>query len=82
MRHVEDAGKWCLFSPSVAPELVFKYGGEFEDLYRKLENDPTIPKKVMEAHSLWNTILQCQIETGFPFLSFKDSINRAYTDRL
>jgi len=82
MQRVEDAGKWCLFDPSVASGLIFRYGGEFEDLYRKLENDHKIPRKTMEARSLWTTILKCQIETGFPFISFKDSINRAYMYRL
>ncbi|HIP33348.1 MAG TPA: ribonucleoside-diphosphate reductase subunit alpha [Bacteroidia bacterium] len=68
---------WTLFSPYDVPGLKEAYGDDFFKLYRKYELDESIPKKTINAKKLWKVILKEYFETGTPFLSFKDTANRA-----
>lgn len=74
MEKVSNNAEWCLFSPSDAPGLSDVYGKEFEDLYNKYEKEERYQKKV-NAMDLWYAILNSQIETGSPFIVYKDACN-------
>lgn len=74
MRRVESNDDWCLFSPDEAPGLCDVYGKEFDDLYEHYEKN-ALPMKRIKAQKLWSEILQSQIETGGPFMLYKDSCN-------
>lgn len=76
MKRVMEGGKWTLFSPHDVIQLENKWGDEFEDLYIKYENDPSVPKTVIEAQWLMRKICIAQIETGTPFMLYKDACNR------
>ncbi|KAI5135431.1 ribonucleoside-diphosphate reductase subunit M1 [Nematocida ausubeli] len=76
MRRVEEDGDWCLFCPNLAKGLHEKYGSEFEELYTTYEKTPEIEKKVISARKLWKAILEAEIETGVPYILYKDSCNR------
>ncbi|KNA10349.1 hypothetical protein SOVF_145170 [Spinacia oleracea] len=75
MERVQSNGEWSLFCPSESPGLADCWGKEFEDLYTKYEREGKA-KKVVQAQSLWFEILKSQIETGTPYMLFKDSCNR------
>lgn len=75
MKRVEENGDWSLFCPNEAPGLADCYGDEFEKLYEKYENEGRARKKV-KAQELWFEILESQIETGTPYMLFKDHANR------
>lgn len=76
MKRVESDSYWNLFSPSdVNYELEELYGEEFSKRYQEFENDPNIPKTKIKARSLWNNIIKSQLETGTPYIIFKDSCN-------
>ncbi|KAH0862314.1 hypothetical protein HID58_079525 [Brassica napus] len=70
-----DHGKWSLFCSSEAPGLADCWGSEFERLYTKYEREGKA-KKVFKAFKLWNEIMTSQLETGMPYMLFKDSCNR------
>ena len=74
MKRVENGGKWTLMCPDECPGLSDCYGEEFEKLYIKYENEG-LGKKTVEAQTLWFAILTSQIETGTPYLLYKDSCN-------
>lgn len=74
MKRVEENGKWTLFCPNEAPGLDNTWGKEFEELYLKYEKEGR-GRKSIEARDLWNTILQSQIETGNPYMLYKDACN-------
>lgn len=74
MERVRDDGMWSLFSPDTAPGLVESHGDEFRSLYEKYESEKRYKKQV-SAQSLWFKILESQIETGTPYIGFKDSVN-------
>jgi ribonucleotide reductase alpha subunit len=74
MKRVEENGDWTLFCPNEAPGLFDVYGEEFEKLYCKYESE-SLGRKTIKAQSLWFHILQSQIETGTPFLLYKDAAN-------
>ncbi|KAL9255549.1 Ribonucleoside-diphosphate reductase large subunit-like protein [Drosera capensis] len=74
MRRVETDEDWSLFCPNEAPGLADIWGEEFEKLYRKYELEGKA-KKVVRAQFLWFEILKSQIETGTPYMLFKDSCN-------
>lgn len=76
MKRVEQNGLWSLFCPNEAKGLPEVYGDEFESLYVKYENTPGLPRKQMRAQELWNQILNSQIETGTPYMLYKDACNR------
>ncbi len=75
MERVENDQEWSLFSPSEVPGLHEIYGQEFVDRYTKAENSGKA-RKVVKARELWAKILESQIETGTPYILFKDSANR------
>ena len=74
MKRVEENGEWSLFCPSEAPGLADVWGKEFEDLYHRYEKEGKA-RKTMKAQDLWNRILESQIETGNPYLLYKDACN-------
>lgn len=74
MKRVESNEEWCLFSPDEAPGLDEVYGKEFDELYKHYE-ETKLPMKRIKAQKLWSEILQSQIETGGPFMLYKDSCN-------
>ncbi|KAJ1766341.1 ribonucleotide-diphosphate reductase subunit rnr1 [Coemansia sp. RSA 1843] len=76
MKRVIDGGKWALFCPHEAPGMQEVWGDEFEALYTKYENTPGLARKVIDAQKLWYAILDAQIETGNPFMLYKDACNR------
>ena len=75
MRRVRDDQKWSLFSPDTAPGLAHVHGDEFDRLYLQYEENPEIRKTVINARVIWETILNSQIETGEPYVLFKDHCN-------
>ncbi|XP_078428428.1 ribonucleotide reductase 1 isoform X2 [Wolffia australiana] len=75
MERVQSSGQWSLFCPNEAPGLADCWGQEFEKLYAKYESEGKA-KKVVPAQSLWFEILKSQMETGTPYMLFKDSCNR------
>ncbi|KAF2617815.1 hypothetical protein F2Q68_00038782 [Brassica cretica] len=75
MVRVHGDGQWSLFFPSEAPGLADCWGSEFERLYTKYEREGKA-KKVFKAFELWNEIVTSQLETGMPYMLFKDSCNR------
>lgn len=75
MQRVEDNGDWSLFCPKEAPGLAECYGKDFEALYEKYEKEGRA-RKVVKAQELWFAILEAQVETGTPYMLFKDSANR------
>ena len=75
MERVKDNGKWCLFCPNECPGLADAYGAEFEKLYKNFEESGKA-RKTMNARDLWFKILDAQMETGTPYLLYKDSANK------
>jgi len=75
MKRVEDNGMWSLFCPNEAPGLAEVYGEEFERLYEKYENENKFRRQV-KAQDLWFEILEAQIETGTPYILYKDAANK------
>ncbi|MES1160236.1 MAG: ribonucleoside-diphosphate reductase subunit alpha, partial [Bacteroidota bacterium] len=76
MKRVEAGGTWSLFCPHEAPGLADCWGDEFEKLYAQYEAEPGRARKTIKAQDLWFAILDAQIETGTPYLLYKDSANR------
>ncbi len=74
MERVQAEGNWTLFCPSEAPGLSDVWGPEFKALYERYETEGR-GRKTMKAQDLWFQILQAQIETGTPYLLFKDAAN-------
>ncbi len=75
MQRVEAGGEWSLFCPNEAPGLHECWGEEFEALYHKYEAAGKA-RKTIKAQDLWFAILDAQIETGTPYLLYKDAANR------
>lgn len=75
MKRVKNDEEWSLFSPSEVPGLWEKYGDEFERAYEEAEKAGKA-KKVMRARDLWSKIIEAQIETGNPFMLYKDAANK------
>ncbi|KAK4478441.1 hypothetical protein RD792_013916 [Penstemon davidsonii] len=75
MQRVKSEGKWSLFCPNEAPGLADCWGDQFEDLYTQYEREGKA-KKVVDAQKLWFEILKSQIETGTPYMLYKDACNR------
>ena len=74
MKRVEEGEDWSLFCPHEAPGLSDCWGKEFEALYTKYEAEGRARKKV-KAQDLWFHILESQIETGTPYILYKDACN-------
>ena len=75
MRRVEEDGVWNLFCPNEAPGLADVYGEEFDALYMKYEKEGR-SRKTVSAQKLWFKVLDSQIETGTPYLLYKDPSNK------
>jgi len=75
MKRVENNESWSLFCPKEAPGLADCYGDEFERLYHKYEREGKA-RKTVQAQELWFEILEAQIETGTPYMLYKDAANR------
>ena len=74
MKRVRENDKWSLFCPSDCPGLDNVYGEHFMNLYTEYENSGKA-KKVVNARELWYQILDSQMETGTPYLLYKDAAN-------
>ncbi len=75
MERVKDGGDWSLFCPNESPGLFDVHSGEFEALYHKYESEGKA-RKTIKAQDLWFAILESQIETGTPYILYKDAANR------
>jgi ribonucleoside-diphosphate reductase alpha chain len=75
MKRVEANEMWSLFCPNEAPGLADCYGEEFERLYEKYEKENRFRRQV-KAQDLWFEILESQIETGTPYILYKDAANK------
>jgi len=75
MERVEKNENWSLFSPSEVPDLHEVYGQEFNEKYLAAE-EAGKAKKTIKARELWSKIIESQIETGTPYILYKDSANR------
>lgn len=75
MERVKTDGNWSLFCPDQCPGLSDSYGAEFNELYTKYESEGKAVK-TMKARSLWFKILDAQMETGTPYILFKDAANK------
>ncbi|KAJ7079738.1 ribonucleotide reductase alpha subunit [Mycena belliarum] len=74
MKRVEANGEWSLFCPNEAPGLHEVHSAEFEALYEKYEKEGRA-RKTIPAQKLWYAILEAQVETGGPFMLYKDAAN-------
>ena len=75
MKRVDEDGDWTLFCPAeINCELWEMYGAEFEANYIRLENEGK-GRKTVKARSLWQKVLEAQVETGTPYILFKDAAN-------
>jgi ribonucleoside-diphosphate reductase alpha chain len=75
MERVEADGDWSLFCPGEAPGLSDVWGEEFKTLYTRYEAEGRA-RKTVKAQKLWFQILDAQMETGTPYLVYKDAANR------
>jgi len=74
MERVKTNGTWSLFCPNEAPGLANVHGQEFRDLYDKYEREGKA-RKTIQAQQLWFAILDAQVETGTPYILYKDHAN-------
>lgn len=75
MKRVKENGEWSLFCPNECPGLAENYGEDFEKLYMKYESEGREKKRV-KAQDLWFEVLEAQIETGTPYMLYKDAANK------
>lgn len=85
MRRVENDEKWTLLDPDEFPGLHDVYGDEYSNMYRKYENEfhlrykynpNELKAKVIKARDIWFKIIESQVETGTPYIGYKDAVNR------
>lgn len=74
MKRVEADGEWTLMCPNECPGLSDSWGPEFEALYEKYEAEGK-GRKTIKAQELWFKIVESQIETGVPYMLYKDAAN-------
>ena len=75
MKRVKSEGKWSLFCPDECPGLSDCYGDEFEKLYTRYESEGKWREQI-NANELWYKIVESQIETGTPYICYKDACNK------
>jgi len=75
MKRVQDDGEWTLMCPNECPGLYDCHSEEFEKLYLKYESEDK-GRKTIKARELWEKVLESQIETGTPYMLYKDAANR------
>ena len=74
MKRVENDDLWSLMDPDECPGLSDVYGSKFEELYTQYENDKRYRKQV-KARDIWLRIINSQIESGVPYMMYKDACN-------
>ncbi|AVL93916.1 ribonucleoside-diphosphate reductase large subunit [Megavirus vitis] len=74
IERVREDGVWSLMCPSECPNIVGKYGTEFNEAYLSYEKSGKYMKQI-SARDLWFKIMETQIETGVPYIVFKDAVN-------
>lgn len=74
MKRVEADEDWTLFCPNECPGLFENWGEKFEKLYIQYEKEGR-GKKTVKAQHLWNAVIDSQMETGVPYMLYKDSAN-------
>jgi ribonucleoside-diphosphate reductase alpha chain len=74
MKRVEADAEWTLFCPSEAPGLADCHGAAFEELYTRYEREGR-GRRTIRAQDLWFRVLDTQMETGTPYLLYKDAAN-------
>ena len=74
MKQVENNGDWYLMCPDTCTGLSDVYGSDYEDLYWSYVKDNKFKEKV-KARDIWQLILESQIETGTPYITYKDAVN-------
>jgi len=74
MERVKSNAKWSYFCPNECPGLSDVYGEDFNQLYEKYENNG-LARKTVNARDLWFKVLDAQMETGTPYILYKDSVN-------
>ena len=74
MKRVVEGGKWSLMCPDECPGLTTCYGKEFEELYERYEREGRA-RRVVKADDLLMHIMESQIETGMPYMCYKDNVN-------
>jgi ribonucleoside-diphosphate reductase alpha subunit len=80
MTTVETGGDWALFDPSECPGLTDTYGEKFNMLYTKYKEEGRA-KKIVPSLTIWNAIIKSQIETGTPYMLYKDTCNARSNQR-
>lgn len=75
MKRVKEDGTWSLMCPNESKGLYNVHGNAFEELYLKYEQDSSKVRKVVKAQELWLKIIHSQIETGTPYMLYKDACN-------
>lgn len=75
MERIRDDGDWSLFCPNECSGLDNVYGDQFKELYEKYENEGRA-RKVVKARELWFRVLDSQMETGTPYILYKDASNK------
>ena len=76
MQRVSQNASWSLFCPDAAPGLSDVHSDAFEAKYTAYEKDPLRARTTVAARTIWEKILESQIETGVPYIMFKDACNR------
>ena len=74
MERVRDGELWSLMCPDECPGLQDAYGAQFRELYEKYEAEGRYKKQV-PAQQIWMKILTSQVESGLPYICYKDSVN-------
>ena len=75
MERVKENGIWSLFCPNECSGLADVYGPQFKELYEQYEQSQ-VNRKTLQARELWFKILDAQMETGTPYLLYKDACNQ------
>lgn len=76
MERVYKDENWSLLCPDICKGLDSVYGEEFRNLYEKYEQDSKCVNRVVKAREVWSAILSSQIETGVPYMAYKDAANK------
>ena len=81
MRRVQSDGDWTLMFPDECPGLSDVHGDAFDTLYKRYESEGR-GKKTVRAQELWRAILRSQIETGTPYMLYKDAMQKSNQSHL